>query len=191
MMRVAGFAALLLLGGCAFSMAAPAPHPAQEEILSASLRTLRASLPGELVIDPRIAAYDVRPGQSWVGNWPGQQAQAFAAMLGGEVAELEDVVECSFPWQAHPPVERRCVMEGVDVHLALSRPVVRGDEAGVMAYAVADHRTAKSTRVIWLELKRRDGMWAVHTSRFREAHVLPTRSSTLPNHRRVPDGGDL
>jgi hypothetical protein len=192
MMRVAGFAALLLLGGCAFSIATPAPHPVQEEILAASLESLRASISGEVVIDPRIAAYDVRPGRGWVGSWPPRQAQAFAAMLGGEVAELEDVVECSFPWQAHPPVERRCVMKGVDVHLTLSRPVVRGDEAAVIAYAVADGRTAslrQPTGRIWLELRRRDGMWAVHnTSRLRETRVPPT-PTTLPNHRRVPDGG--
>jgi hypothetical protein len=168
MMRVAGFAALLLLGGCAFSMAAPAPHPAQEEILSASMRTLRASLPGELVIDPRIAAYDVRPGRSWVGSWSGQQAQAFAAMLGGEVAELEDVVQCSFPWRGQSGDAQRCVMKGVDVHLALSRPVVHGDLAAVVAYASADYRTAslrESTRVIRLELARRDGEWSVRSSR--------------------------
>jgi hypothetical protein len=126
-------------GGCALpSPGARVPDPAHEEILVAPLQALRASIPGEVVIDPRIAAYDVRPGRSW----PGQQAEAFAAMLGGEVAELEDVVKCSFPWQAQPPVERRCVMKGVGVHLALSRPVVRGDEAGVMAFTFADPRTA-------------------------------------------------
>lgn len=193
MMRIAGFATLLLLGGCALSSpAARVPDPAQEEILITSLQALRASIPGEVVIDPRIAAYDVRPGQSWVGNWSGQQAQAFAAVLGGDVAELEDVVECSFPWQAHPPVERRCVMKGADVHLALSRPVVRGDEAAVMA-SIADTRPASLRRasgVISLELRRRDGMWAVHTSRLRETRGSPT-PSPLPYHRRVSDGGAL
>ena len=193
MMRISGFATLLLLGGCALSSpGARVPDPAHEEILAASLQALRASISGEVVIDPRIAAYDVRPGRNWVGSWPGKQAQAFAAMLGGEVAELEDVVECSFPWQAHPPVERRCVMKGVDVHLALSRPVVRGNEAAVMA-SIADNQPAslrQSSRVIWLELRRREGTWAVHTSRLRETRVLPS-PSTLPNHRRVPDGGGL
>lgn len=194
MMRIAGFATLLLLGGCALSSpAARVPDPAHEEILVASLRALRATLSGELVIDPRIAAYDVRPGRTWTGSWTGAQAQEFAELLGGEVAEVEDVVECSFPWQAQPPVERRCVMKGVDVHLALSRPVVRGDEAAVMAYTTADNRTAtlhQSTRVIWLELRRRDGTWAVHTSRLQETRVLPS-PPTLPHRRRVPDGGAL
>lgn len=171
MMRVAGCATLLLLGGCALSSAAPtppAPDPAQEQILSVSLQTLRASLPGELVIDPRVAAYDVRPGRSWIGSWTGAEVQAFAALLGGEVAEIEDVVECSFPWRGQSADAQRCVMKGVDVHLALSRPVIRGDQAAVIAYASADYRTAslrESTRVIRLELARRDGEWSVRSSR--------------------------
>jgi hypothetical protein len=168
-MRAAGFTALLLLGGCALSpRTAPVPDPAHEEILVASLRALRANLPGEVVLDPRIAAYDVRPGQSWVGSWPWAQAQAFAALLDGEVAELEDVQECSFPWRGQSPDAQRCVMKGVDVHLALSRPIVRGDEAALIAYANADYTSAplrESVRVIRLELSRRDGAWSVRTSR--------------------------
>jgi hypothetical protein len=169
MMRVAGFAALLLLGGCALSSAArPTPDPAQDEILAASLLALRASLSGELVIDPRIAAYDVRPGQSWTGSWPGAQVQGFAELLGGRVAELEEVRECSFPWLGQTPREQGCVMRDADVHLALSRPVVRGDLAAVVAYANADQSSARlreSVRVIRLELRRQAGEWSVRSSR--------------------------
>jgi len=168
-MRVAGLAALLLLGGCALAPARSSePDPAQAEVLSASLQTLRASLPGKLVIDPRIAAYDVRPGQSWVGTWPWRQAQGFAQVLGGRVAELDEVQECSFPWRGQTPREQSCVMHDADVHLAVSRPIIRGDEAAVIAYANADHTSAslrESVRVIHLELRREAGAWAVHSSR--------------------------
>ena len=168
-MRAARWTALLLLAGCAaFPGPSSAPGPAQEEILTASLQSLRASLEGEMVIDPRIAAYDVRPGQSWVGSWPWRQAEAFALLVGGRVAELEDVRECSFPWRGQKPDEQGCVMRDADVHLALSRPVVRGDAAAVIAYANADHTSApmrESVRVIRLELRRESGEWSVRTSR--------------------------
>ena len=43
--------------------------------------------------------------------------------------------------------------------------------------------------IVDVQRKQRDGMWAVHnTSRLRETRVPPT-PTTLPNHRRVPDGG--
>lgn len=168
-MRLAIVSALLLMGGCASApRSAPAPDPAQEAILSASLRTLRASLPGELVIDPRIAAYDVRPGQSWTGTWPWAQAQAFAQMLDGKVVELEDVSECPFPWQGATHAAQRCTMRDADVHLALSRPVVRGDLAAVVAYANTGYTSAplrESLRVIRLELRREAGEWSVRSSR--------------------------
>lgn len=168
-MRITIAAALLFIGGCASApRSSPAPDPAQAEILAASLRTLRAGLDGKVVIDPRIAAYDVRPGQSWVGSWPWAQAQQFAQAVGGEVAELEDVRECPFPWLGVTADAQRCTMRDADVHLALSRPVIRGDQAAMVAYASADHTSAslrESTRVIRLELRREAGEWSVRSSR--------------------------
>lgn len=168
-MRLAIVSALLLVGGCASApRSAPAPDPALEAILSASVRTLREGLDGKVVIDPRIAAYDVRPGQRWVGSWPWAQAQAFAQLLDGEVAELEDIAECPYPWQGATHAEQRCTLRDADVHLALSRPVVRGDLAAVVAYANEPYTSAPlrgSHRVIRLELRREAGEWSVRSSR--------------------------
>lgn len=167
-MRAALAMALLVLGGCALSSPPAAPEPAQEEIVTASLQALRAGIPGTMVIDPRIAAYDVR-GPVWVGSWPWAQAQAFAQILGGEVAEVEDVIDCSYPWQEATPTPRRCTMRSADVHLTLSRPVVRGEVAGILAFASADDKSAslRKFRIIRLELRRDSGEWTVRSS-----HVL-------------------
>lgn len=170
-MRLAIVSALLLMGGCASApRSASAPDPAQEAILSASLQTLRETLDGKVVVlDPRIAAYDVRPGTTFVGSWPWRQAQQLAGIVGGEVAELEDVIECPFPWQGGTPNNaQRCTLRDADVHLALSRPVVRGDLAGVMAYTNTSYTSAplrESLRVIRLELRREAGEWSVRSSR--------------------------
>ena len=165
-MRAAVAMVLLTLGACAHSGPAAAPEPAQEEIMAASLQALRASISGKVVIDPRIAAYDMR-GRVWVGSWPWAQAQAFAQILGGEVAEVEDLTECSYPWQEATPTPRRCTMRNADVHLALSRPVIRGDLAGILAYASADDNSAslRKSHVIRLELRREAGEWSVRSSR--------------------------
>lgn len=165
-MRAAVAMVLLALGACAHARPAAAPEPAQEEIMAASLQALRAGISGKVVIDPRIAAYDVR-GRVWVGSWPRAQARAFARVLGGEVAEAEDVTECSYQWQEATPTPRRCAMRNADVHLALSRPVIRGDVAGILAYASADDDSGslRKSRVIRLELRREAGAWSVRSSR--------------------------